>query len=287
MNRFILQKKLLSLFDFFIFSSIYIALCAVLMVYQTHLLLLQSKPSFNFLAFVFFSTICSYNFHWYLTPKSVTASQRINWAQRHKNWHLILYIIGLAGCAIYFFTISKHWLALAFGAFLTFLYSAPKIPQTFFKALKKIAIGKTVFLSFVWMYVTSILPIIISGEKWKTDFVLFALSRLFLIYAICILFDYRDRQDDKNDGIKSMITLLSEKGINVLFFISLILFAASTILLAAYHFSLLMIFILLIPGIMVGALYKYSKNNFSDYLYYFILDGLMMFSGLLMLISRI
>lgn len=257
------------------------------MVYQTHQLLLNSKPSFNFLTFVFFSTICSYNFHWYLTPKSVTSSQRISWAQQHKNWHLILYIIGLAGCGFYFFTISKHWLALAFGGFLTFLYSAPKIPQTFFKSLKKIAIGKTVFLSFVWMYVTTILPIIISGEHWKTDFILFALSRLFLIYAICILFDYRDREDDKNDGIKSMITLLSEKGINILFFISLIIFAASTIFLYHYNYSLSIIFILLIPGIIVGALYNYSKNNFSDYLYYFILDGLMMFSGLLMLVSRI
>jgi 4-hydroxybenzoate polyprenyltransferase len=275
------------IFDFFIFSSIYIALCAVLMVYQTHQLLLHVKPSFNFLAFVFFSTICSYNFHWYLTPQSATFSHRIKWAQQHKNWHLILYIIGLIGCGIYFFTISKHWLAVAFGALLTFLYSAPKIPQTFFKALKKIAIGKTVFLSFVWMYVTTVLPIIIVGEKWKTDFILFASSRLFLIYAICILFDYRDREDDKNDGIKSMITLLSEKGINILFFISLIIFAASTIGLYNYDHSLLIIFILLIPGMMVGALYNYSKNNFSDYLYYFILDGLMMFSGLLMLVGRI
>jgi 4-hydroxybenzoate polyprenyltransferase len=275
------------LFDFFIFSSVYIALCAVLMVYQAHQLLLQSKPSFNFLAFVFFSTICSYNFHWYLTAKSVTPYQRISWAQQHKGWHLILYIIGLAGCAFYFFTISKHWAALAFGALLTFLYSAPKIPQTFFKALKKIAIGKTVFLSFVWMYVTTVLPIIISGEHWKTDFILFALSRLFLIYAICILFDYRDREDDKNDGIKSMITYLGEKGINNLFFISLLLFAASTVCLYKYNYSFSIIFILLIPGIILASLYKYAKKNFSDYLYYFILDGLMMFSGLLMLVGRI
>jgi 4-hydroxybenzoate polyprenyltransferase len=282
-----LQKKFINLFDFFIFSSIYIALCAVLMVYQTHQLLLQTKPSFNFLAFVFFSTICSYNFHWYLTPRSVTSSQRIKWAHQHKGWHLILYIMGLTGSAVYFFTISKHWMALASGAFVTFLYSAPKIPQTFFKALKKIAIGKTVFLSFVWMYVTTVLPIIISGENWRTDFILFALSRLFLIYAICILFDYRDREDDKNDGIKSMITLLSENGINILFFISLLFFAASTVCLYKYNYSLLIIFILLIPGIIVGALFNYSKNNFSDYLYYFILDGLMMFSGLLMLVGRI
>jgi len=137
------------------------------------------------------------------------------------------------------------------------------------------------------MYVTTILPIIISGENWRADFILFSLSRLFLIYAICVLFDYRDREDDKNDGIKSMITLLSENGINILFFISLLFFAAATVCLYKYNYSLLIIFILLIPGIIVGALFDYCKNNFSDYLYYFILDGLMMFSGLLMLVDRI
>jgi len=34
-------------------------------------------------------------------------------------------------------------------------------------------------------------------------------------------------------------------------------------------------------------MYNYAKRNFSDVLYYFILDGLMMFSALLMLVFRI
>jgi hypothetical protein len=31
---------------------------------------------------------------------------------------------------------------------------------------------------------------------------LFCCSRFFLIYAICILFDYRDRDQDKQEGIR-------------------------------------------------------------------------------------
>jgi 4-hydroxybenzoate polyprenyltransferase len=276
-----------SLFDFFLFSSLYISLCAVLMVYQTSWLLLHASPSIYLTGFVFFSTICSYNFHWYLTPNSITSSQRAKWAQQHKGWHLFLYFTGLAGSIVYFFFISQYWFAIAFGAFVTFLYSAPKLPQAFFKELKKIAIGKTIFLSFVWMYVTTALPVIVSGEYWRPGFVLFALSRLFLIYAICILFDYRDREDDKNDGIKSMITYFSEKGINIVFVFSLLFFTITTTWLYRYQQSLTTIIILLCPGIIVAALYSYAKKNFSDYLYYFILDGLMMFSGLLMLVCRI
>ena len=38
---------------------------------------------------------------------------------------------------------------------------------------------------------------------------------------------------------------------------------------------------MIIIGLVVLALYKTAKRNFSDYLYYFVLDGLMMLSALL------
>ena len=116
---------------------------------------------------------------------------------------------------------------------------------------------------------------------------LFVLSRFFLIYAICVIFDYRDREDDKNNGVRSMITALNERGINILFWISLILFAAASICLYRYNYSIWDVIILLIPGIITALLYDRAKKHFSDYLYYFILDGLMMLSGLIMLILTI
>ncbi|MBS1597849.1 MAG: UbiA family prenyltransferase [Bacteroidetes bacterium] len=231
--------------------------------------------------------MCSYNFHWWLTPSSVKISQRLQWAQRYKGLHLFLYFVGLAGSIFFFFTIKEHWMALAFGAFVTFLYSAPKLPWAFFSDLKKIAVGKTIFLAFVWMYVTTMLPIFVAQKNWQADFTFFSLSRFFLIYAICIIFDYRDREDDKHEGIRSMITYFDEKGINILFYLSILLFAITTIALAAYNYPVYTILILLLPGIITAALYRYAKKNDSDYLYYFTLDGLMMFSGLLMLILKI
>jgi 4-hydroxybenzoate polyprenyltransferase len=257
------------------------------MTCQTELLLLHSAVSINLLWFIFFSTICSYNFHWYLTTHSVSYSSRILWTKANKGLHLFLYLVGMIGSAVFFFMLTKYWLALFFGAFITFLYSAPKLPQDFFRGFKRIAIGKTFFLAFAWTYVTTVLPIIISGESWQTGFTLFALNRFFLIYAICILFDYRDRQDDKNNGIRSMITYLNENGINFLFWLSMILFTISGIGFYSYHHSLLTVATLLLPGLITAAVYQTAKKNFSDYLYYFLLDGLMMLSGLIMLIFTI
>ena len=275
------------IFDLFIFSSLYIALCAVLMVWQTSWLLLGAPPSGRLIGFVFFSTICSYNFHWYLTPYSVNPSRRALWTQRHKVLHFILYLVGLVGAAVYFFYLLSHIIALCFGAFVTFLYSAPKLPQPIFRRLRDIAVGKTIFLAFVWMYVTTALPLIVAGASWQAGHFLFCLARFFLIYAICILFDYRDREDDRKDGIRSLITLLNEKGIHRLFVASLSLFGIFTIALAFFHYPAFYILLLLIPGILVALLYDRARKDFSDYLYYFVLDGLMMFSGLLMLVFRI
>ena len=101
------------------------------------------------------------------------------------------------------------------------------------------------------------------------------------------MFDFRDRADDKAIGIRSMVTAFNEKGVDRLFFLSLAIFAICTVLLSRYGFSVLNIILLLVPGMITVTMYNYAKRNFSDVLYYFILDGLMMFSALLMLVFRI
>ena len=266
---------------FFIYSNLFIALCAVVMVYQTYELLLHTSPGIYFIAFIFFATICSYSFHWYLTPSDIqVTSARTEWLSRYKNTHLVLFFIGLAGVAVSGFFLSDHWHWLLLSALITFFYSAPKIPHPYFNALRKVALAKTIFLAFVWMYVTTILPLMISDQPWRTDFSLFSISRFFLIYAICILFDYRDREYDKSVGIRSLITWLSDKNITRLFILSLLLFVFFTGWLFLYGYSYPVIIILLIPGVITAGLYRYAQKNFSDMLYYFVLDGLMALSSL-------
>jgi hypothetical protein len=84
-----------------------------------------------------------------------------------------------------------------------------------------------------------------------------------------------------------MITYLDERGVDRLFYFSLVVFAVFTISLLFLHFTLLRVLVLLIPGLILAGLYPYAKRNYSDYLYYFVLDGLMMLSALLMWILPI
>jgi 4-hydroxybenzoate polyprenyltransferase len=207
--------------------------------------------------------------------------------KKYRVFHLLLFFIGIIGSVIFFFFLLTHWFSLLVGAIITFLYSAPKIPHPYFKALRKIAIGKTIFLALVWMYVTTILPVLIEEIGWTVQITLFAISRFFFIYAICIMFDFRDRADDQAAGIRSMVTWFSEKGVNTLFFASLLIYTVCTLLLFQFGFSLLKVGLLVLPAFITAAIYEYAKKNFSDYLYYFVLDGLMMFSALLMLIIHV
>lgn len=274
-------------FDFILFTGLFIACCAVVMVYQTFTLIIEKPVDFHISGFVFFSTVCSYNFHWALTPHSLSPSQRLQWDERHQSYHLLLSVAGLAGAIVFFYFVKEHWLYIGIASILTFLYSAPKISFPPFQWLKKIAIGKTIFLAMTWAYVTTAMPVLTEGATLNTKLTLFFIAQFFYIYAICILFDFRDREDDKADGIRSMITYFNEKGINIIFYISICLFFITCIVLQKFGISWIHIILLLIPAFILAGIYHTVKNNFSDYLYYFVLDGLMMFSGLLLwLVNR-
>jgi hypothetical protein len=275
------------IFEFLIYSNIFIAACAVLMCYQASWLLAGRAPNLDFIGFVFSSTICSYSFHWYLTEHSVLPSERITWLRKHKGIHVFFFFAGLAAAAWFFFQLIEYWPWLFIAAFVTFLYSAPKIPHPWFRLLRKVALGKTIFLAFVWMFVTTVLPVIMDDGRWTIASTLFTLSRFFLIYAICILFDYRDRDDDKEAGIKSLITYLDERGIRIAFYFSLLIFFVSSIWMVRYGISWFDIVIILIPGFITGGLFGFARKHFHDLFYYFVLDGLMALSAVLMLLSRV
>jgi 4-hydroxybenzoate polyprenyltransferase len=279
-------KSASQLFRFLLYSNLFIAACAVMMVWQSSWLFTAEDPSAVLPGFVFFSTLCSYSFHYYLTTHSVIPSDRIEWVKKQRRIHAIIFFISLVFVAWLGYLLIDWWKWLLPAIVATFLYSAPKIPHVLFRSLRRIAIGKTIFLAFIWMFVTAVLPVVIAGRGNTPGFLWYAISKFFFIYSICILFDYRDREDDKASGVRSLVTYLPVKGIKVLFIISLLVFSFCTILLLAYDFHLEDVLLLLFPGVVVALSWQYATRNFSDIFYYFILDGCMALSALLMWIGR-
>lgn len=264
------------MFRAFIFTSVYVSVCAVLMVWQTNTLFNFRDINNDFYYFVFFATICSYNFHWYLTPADYSASERIGWSAENKTLQLTLVVAGGIGAAICFWPLRSHWLPLGGAAILTFLYSAPKVPHPAFMWLRKIAIGKTLFLTAVWTYVTALLPVFLTGEPLTASLICFTLHRFFLVYAICILFDYRDLEADKKEGIRSLITYLSKPNLIRLYYCSLFLSA-----IFAFTFQWPVLLFLITPVLITALITRYTLQTRSDLFYYFVLDGMVMLSALI------
>ncbi|HEX2534281.1 MAG TPA: UbiA family prenyltransferase, partial [Chitinophagaceae bacterium] len=215
-------------------------------------------------------------------PALYSTSRKARWSAARRPLHLLLSIGSGLLAAWLTYQLRAHWAWLVATAFITFLYSAPKIPYLPFIWLRRIAIGKTLFLALAWTQVTAVLPLALERQDFGPEAELFAINRFFLIYAICILFDYRDREADRREGIRSLVTQLDEQGIHSLFLGSLLVFFATGLGGLFHNQDPVTVAILLLPGLLLAGLYARSLRSQSDYLYYFVLDGLMMFSALLL-----
>ena len=269
-----------------IFGNIYISLCAVVMVQYTNYVFVLDI-NINLFLFVFFATLTSYSFHWYLTPDVHSISERYIWVNDNKHLLLILFSVSFVITLFLFFSFSKFILALSLVSVFTFIYSACKIPLKPFVYLKKIIVAKTAYLALVWTFVSVILPVIINEKSWDFQNTLFCVNRFFLIYPVCLLFDYRDKDEDKKQNIKNIVAILNLKGLKILYYICLSVFFASALVLSRYNIHTWQLIILILPGIFLLFSFNYSIRTKSDYWYYFYLDGLMMLSGVIVIIKNV
>ena len=276
-----------SLFRFIIYSNFYIAVIATIMACQTSWIFSEGLVSHDLLFFIGFATLCSYSFHYYLSDHSFLPSPRVKWTLANRSWVGFLFITGILGASWFGWALREHWIWLIPAVVATFLYSAPKIPHKHFRALRKVAIGKTIFLAFIWMYVTAVLPIVEYGGEWTNTMRIYCVNQFFFLYAICILFDIRDREDDKADGVRSLITYLNSDNIKRLYYFSLGIAMASLGVMMIKGIPTASIVILLIPVLILFFIYDKAVQDLSDSFYYFFLDGLMALSALLMALCRI
>ena len=265
------------IFDTIIFSNFYIALAAVMMCYTSQRLfgLFFDK---KLAVFVFFATLCSYSLHWFLTSNELK-TPRMTWTNNNRNLLKLLFLVGAAGTSISFFYLFSLWKIILPLALLTFFYTAPKIPFRFFYFLKGFAAAKTFYLAIVWFCVTVVLPFEDAKIIWTNELFLFATNRFLLIVTVCILFDYRDRDEDF--GIKNFITYFDEKKLNIAFYFNTFCFAFTCFLLKN-TFSYFETFALVLPFFVLASTFFISKKTKNEYWFYVVLDGVMMLSGIIL-----
>ncbi|MBZ4188219.1 hypothetical protein [Niabella beijingensis] len=269
-------------FDFIIFSNLFIAFCAVAMCLCSTALFGLGKLPVDFVAFVFFSTLSSYSIHWYLTnEEEETTASRTDWLRQYKKVHATFFIISAIGTGFFLIRLQAYWLYILPAVGLTLMYTAPKFPHPFFRSLQRFILGKTFLLAAMWTYVTTALPFFVLHANWQPPHFIYVALRFALIFAICILFDIRDKQFDRQTGVKSLVTILPLEKIKIIFTLFIVINIAGSFILYTYTQDLIQFIFLSLPAAFTYLLYPLAIKSKNDYLFYFILDGLMALTSVL------
>ena len=259
---------------FILSHSIFVACCAVGLCLETFLLL-HLQISCNTIAFVFFSTICSYNFYW-LVSKYHFVNDKNNFV-RNNLTYLYLLVSGAIGALFFFLNHSLSLISVFISILLTLLYSMPLWPFEFTKKMQQIGFVKTILLAFTWAFVTVILPAESEMVISLPTLILFSTRFLFML-MLCIIFDMRDVDIDKINGLQSLVSKMNLGKMKKVFFVILFFYLITSVLFFYTSLSLTHVLQSVFMAIVLLAAFRKSLQPQNYIFYYFYIDGLMLVS---------
>lgn len=269
-----------------LYTSIYAGLCAVFLCMATEKLLLSYMPPFFSVlhGFIFGNTLVIYNVHYGIKNIPAGISDRADWSRRYRYIHPL--IIGasllLSGVCLLFLSYKVMLVSVGLGV-LALGYSLPILPFKNKKRLKDWGVLKIFLLCFVWACVTVIIPLVYYQRRFESYEVEFIL-RFILMLPLCVAFDIRDMQIDKENRIYTLPNVIGVKNAYRLIDLSLLAFA----LLSVWQYVRYPIMHRLVCGILIAVITKsvieLSRRYNSDFYYLLFIDGVMLVYALMILL---
>lgn len=184
------MKSLRTAFDFYLQSSLHVAL-SVLALVQVTRIRLNLPPDVWVSLFAFFGTVVGYNFIKYdalARGGTVRLTARMRW--------FILVSAASAISAFYCFwhlSPAVRWAAVGVLA-ITALYALPFFPNR--KTARDWAGLKIYFVAFSWAVVTVVLPVMEAGANFSSDVLIVCVQRFLLIVVLLLIFEIIDLATD-------------------------------------------------------------------------------------------
>lgn len=248
--------------------------------------LLHLQVNVYLIGFVFFSTLCSYNFHYILGH--AFQQQKINWALFCNRFSAVLVLLtGISGAFLFFFDAHINVWNVAIAFLLTFTYSIPLLPFKAVAFTRKAGVVKTLLLAFTWMFVTAWLPLSQYGLQFTIAGLLIMAKRFLFMLMLCLIFDNRDVRVDKIRGLSSLATHLSPVQMKWLMYSIFVLLFSLNFFLGHYGITAQQVFALQLAACINLFIYFYSQKVRSYFFYYFIVDGSMVLMTLLTTVASI
>jgi 4-hydroxybenzoate polyprenyltransferase len=255
------------------------------LVFQT-IHLLHVPVNDYLIGFVFCATIASYNFHYILA--GAIGQQKLSWSLFSRRPTATFLFLAAAGCAAILFFPSRISMAYAlFSVFLTIIYSVPLLPYKQLDVARKAGLLKTILLAFTWTFVTAYLPIVQQGLPLSTLGLLILAKRFLFMLLLCIIFDSRDVNIDRVNGLHSLATDLSPKFIQRLIFIVFVCLFILNFYFGKHGVTSRQVIALQCSSLAALLVYFLSLKKQGYFFYYFIVDGMMILMTALTTIASI
>ena len=269
---------------FILSHSIFIALCAAGLCRQTNTLL-GISGSRDIYGFIFFSTLCSYNFYWLLS-KFYFYGRKLDAVFLRKNVSFLVLFITAAAGTLFFLSDLLYIYPYVIGAVIfTLLYSLPLWPFAFSKRFQKAGFLKTSLLSFTWAYVTTVIPAAVELPRLLLPVAILFIARFFFMLLLCTIFDMRDISVDKMHGLHSLATDVTQKRLSTILIFIFLFYLIAGLLVRFYFKENAQMVAFIVTGAIVWAVYRLSLKPKGYIFYYFLVDGLMLISAMVTYIA--
>ncbi|ARV09240.1 hypothetical protein BTO05_06130 [Winogradskyella sp. PC-19] len=190
------MKVLKSIFNFYLNSSIHVALAVYAMTWIT-LVQFDLPYSKNVLYFIFFASISGYNFVKYFGLAKFHHRSLANWLKIIQVFSAIAFLL----MGYYFFQLNSNvWILIVVLGLITFLYAIPLIPKKYLfddqQNLREVGGAKVYIIALVWSLVTVLIPVLNTYVEISADVFITVLQRFCFVIVLMLPFEIRDLKYD-------------------------------------------------------------------------------------------
>lgn len=272
-----LERESIALYQFVMFSSIFVGLICVGMIYiSCYIQQLQCSIPALVIAFLVVFSIYNLNNKTDTGEDSVNRHDRSIFIERYGRSLFIGAIVAIVIAVLFSALYNPLTLFITLLPFLLgILYSARWLPSRFpYRRLKEVPLVKNVIVCFSWSFLPSLLPVFMKGSAPDTRTAIVFLLFFSWCSMASTLPDIRDRLGDAQAGVRTIPVILGDqKTINLLFWNNLIF--GLIILDISYHLLGSFLLIILTTSIIYSqsCIYLMKKINLRDLICDIFSDG--------------
>lgn len=269
--------------DFIGYSNLFLAAAVFCSTLQGGFIFAHTKdPAIGFSILNFVAAFFLYNLQRIYQSTYPTTDVRLLWYRKNKKWiftFAILFLMVFIEPIWYTFILYKEGLII-YGACALFsiLYFLPPVN------LRKMGYFKQFYIALIWVMVCVVIPFMfeedsfVKARNFQKDEILYIVSQFCFIAALCIPFDIRDIEKDRNEGTRSLPVILGIKKSKYIAIALMLIYFILSFFIETKNLTVVRGLVLVI-GV---AVIWFSRPDKHRYYYTYLADGVIIIQTLLL-----